>query len=206
MDSDQIDGGNLSHGKKKGVNGKHLASSEWGRGIDLPIVQTNVSAPSPDNSTIISIGPHRRPTVSTESQPDDYTYTDEWNRAGHPARLPPEAGVPNVSKETMEELKSLLRDRSVRNTRDRDENQLIGHHCHKPGQRIDCRPGDIPYKSFTTFKPTVGNSKRTRDSASSGLESDGSSKTGGHVNRPTFSKLPTGERPHWVDTGRSQTG
>lgn len=104
MDLDQIDGGNLSRGKKKGVrvSGKHVASSEWERRTDLPTVQTNVTAPSPtDNPTLIPIGPHCWPTVSVESQPDDYTYTDEWNREGHPDNLSPVAGVPSVSKQTM---------------------------------------------------------------------------------------------------------
>ncbi|XP_026770391.3 lengsin [Pangasianodon hypophthalmus] len=208
MDSDQIDGGSLSHGKKKGVreSGEQVASSEWDRRrFDLPIVQTDLSAPSPtDNSTIISIGPHCWPTVSTESQPDDYTYTDEWNREGHPDNLPPEAGVSSVSKQTMEELKSLLRERSILNTRERDEDQLVGHR-HTPGQRIDCKPDDIPSKSFTTFKPTLGSSRRARDSASSDWESGGSLKTGGHTNRPTSFKLPTSERTYWVNTGISQT-
>lgn len=210
MDSDQIDGGNLSHGKKKGVrvSGKHVTSSEWDRrSTDLPIVQTNLSAPSPtDNSTTISIGPHCWSTVSTESQPDDYTYADEWNREGHPDNLPPEGGVSIVSEQAMKELKSLLKERSKQNTRERNEDQLIGHHCHIPGQRIDCKPDDIPSKSFTTFRPTLGSSRSTRDSASSGWESGGSLKTDGHTNRPTSFKLPTSERKYWVNTGISQTG
>lgn len=207
MDSDQIDGGNLSHGKKKGNSGKHVASSEGDRRTDLPIFQTNLYAPSPtDNSTIISIGPHCWPTVSIESQPDDSMYTDEWNRTGHPDNLPPEAGVPSVPEQTLEELKSLLRERAVRNTRDGDGDQLFGHQCHKPGQRIDCKPDDIPPKSFTTFKPTLGSSRRARDNASSGWESDKSSKTGGHINRPTSSKLPTSEKTYWINIGTSQTG
>lgn len=203
MDSDQIDGGSLSHDKKKGAkeSRRHEASSEWGRRIDLPIVQTNVSAPIPtDDSTVISVGPHHWPTVSIE--PDDYTYTDEWNKADHPAHLRPGAAIPKVSKQTMDELKSLLRERSVHTSR--DEDQLVGHHCHKPGQRIDCKPDDIPYKSFTTFKPTLV--RRTRDSASSGLESDGSSRTAGHTNRPTTSKVPTSEGTYLVNTGTSRTG
>lgn len=194
MDSDQIDGGNLSHDKKKGVRESryHEASSKWGRRIDLPIIQTNVSSPVPtDNSTLISIGPHHWPTVSIESQPDDYTYTDEWNKASHPDHQHPGAGIPKVSKQTMEELKSLLRERK---SRDRD----------KPGQRIDCKPDDIPFNSFTTFKPTLVSSSRT--SASSGLESDGSSQTGGQASRPTTSRLPTSERTYWVNTGTSPTG
>ncbi|KAF4083422.1 hypothetical protein AMELA_G00141030 [Ameiurus melas] len=191
MDSDQIDGGNLSHGKKKGVrvSGKYVASSEWDtRRFDVPIVQTNLSAPSPtDNSTIISIGPHHWPTVSTAPQPEDFTCTDERNREGHPDNLPPGAGVSSVSKQTMEELKSLLRER--------DEDQLVRHHCHMPGQRIDCKPDDIPAKSFTTFKPTLRSSRRTRDSASSGWESGGSSKTGGHTSSPTGFRLLIRETP-----------
>lgn len=209
MDSDQIDGGNVSHRKKKGVrvSEKHVASSEWDRRTDQPMVQTNLNAPSPtDNPTIISIGPRCWPTVSVESQPDDYTYTDEWNRDSHPDNLYPEAGIPSVSKQTMEELKSLLRERAILNSRERDEDQLTGHHCHKPGQRIDCKPDDIQSKSFSTFKPVLESSQKTRDSASSGWESGVSSKNGGLTNRRTSSMLPASENTYWVDTGTAQRG
>ncbi|TSS35874.1 Lengsin [Bagarius yarrelli] len=95
MESDQIDGGNQSSGKKKGVkkSGKDAASSKWNRGRnDLPKVQTNFSAPSQfDKSTIISIGPHRWPTVITESQPEDHTSPVEENRDVQPDNQPPDA-------------------------------------------------------------------------------------------------------------------
>lgn len=194
MDSDQTDGGNLSHDKKKGerIGEKHVAPSEWDvRKIDLPIVQTNLSAPSPtDNSTVILIGPHQWPTVSIESQPDDSAYTDEWNRKGHPDNLSPEAVG---SKQTVGELKSLFEERFILNTREKNEGKFVARHCHTPGQRIDCKPHDVPSKSFTTFKPTVGSNRTTGDSVSSGWES-------GHTNRSTSFKLPTSERTYLVDS------
>ncbi|KAF7703674.1 lengsin [Silurus meridionalis] len=174
MDSDEIDGGSLSHGKKKEGSGKHVESSERER--RLPIIQTNCPAPSPtDNSTILSIGPHRWPTVSIQ----DNSYSDEWSKEGQPDLLP-EAGFP---KQTMEEIKHLLSERSKLNTR-----ESLGHHCHVPGQRIDCKPDDVPSRSFTTFKPTLESDRRTRDSASS----SGSSKTGGHTNRPSSERTNSG--------------
>ncbi|XP_053369861.1 lengsin [Clarias gariepinus] len=209
MDSDQIDGGNLSQCTQKGVrvSGRHVASLERDkRTTDLPIVQSNLSAPNPtDHSTVISISPHCRPTVSTESQPHDYTYTDERNREGRLDNPRPEAGVSTVSEQTMEELKSLLRDRSILNTRESNENQFVGYRCHVPGQRIDCKPDDIPSKSFTTFKPSLGSNRRTRDSGSSGWESSVSSKTGTHTNRPISSKLPISEGTYRGETGTSKT-
>ncbi|KAK3533534.1 hypothetical protein QTP70_023314, partial [Hemibagrus guttatus] len=202
MDSDQTDGGNISHGKKKEVrvSGKHLDTSEWERKrIDLPIVQTNLPAPIPsDNSTIISIGPHCWPTVSIESQTEDLTHTDDRNREGHWDNLPREA----AKKQTVEELKSRLKERSILNTRDRDEDKFVARHCHMPGQRIDCKPDNVP--SFITFKPILGNNRRARESVSSVWESGGLSNTGGHMNRPTSFKLPTSARTYLVDSGTSQ--
>ncbi|KAG7327713.1 hypothetical protein KOW79_009319 [Hemibagrus wyckioides] len=163
------------------------------------MVQTNVPAPIPsDNSTIISIGPHCWPKVSVESQPEDLTHTDEWNREGHWDNLPRDA----ATKQTVEELKSRLKERSMLNTRERDEDKFVGRHCHMPGQRIDCKPDHVP--SFTTFKPILGNDRRARETVSSGWESGGTSKTGGHINRPTTFKLPTSERTYLVDSGISQ--
>lgn len=207
MDSDQIDGSNMSHSKKKvvRVSGKHVDSSEWDRKrIDLPIVLTNLSAPSStDSSKIISIGPHCCPKVSIESQPEVLHHTGELNREGQPENFPQEAAV---SKQTVEELKSLLKERSMLNTREKDEDKFVGRHCHMPGQRIDCKPDDVPSKSFTTFKHTLGNNRIGKNSVSSGWDSGGSSNTGGHTTRPTSFKLPTGERTYLVNSGISKSG
>ncbi|GAA6067001.1 lengsin [Tachysurus ichikawai] len=206
MDSDQIDGSNMSHSKKKvvRVSGKHVDSSEWDRKrIDLPIVLTNLSAPSStDSSKIISIGPHCCPKVSIESQPEVLHHTGELNREGQPENFPQEAAV---SKQTVEELKSLLKERSMLNTREKDEDKFVGRHCHMPGQRIDCKPDDVPSKSFTTFKHTLGNNRIGKNSVSSGWDSGGSSNTGGHTTRPTSFKLPTGERTYLVNSGISKS-
>ncbi|KAL7854988.1 hypothetical protein SRHO_G00171780 [Serrasalmus rhombeus] len=209
MDSDQVDGGSMSHSRKGvRVSGKHVASSDWERGgKPVPIVQTNFSAPSPaENPTVISIGPHCRPTISTESQYQDYVSNDEWSREDHQGRSPPTEG--GVSKQTMEELKSLLRESSLLSARERDEARPLSPSSHTPGQRLDCRPDEVPSKSFTTFKPILSSSRRTsrpREGASSGWDSGGSSRTDGHTNRPSGFRSPTSERSHRVDTWSSQT-
>ncbi|KAI4900594.1 hypothetical protein NFI96_017271, partial [Prochilodus magdalenae] len=210
MDSDQVDGGSMSHSRKKGVkvSGKPAASSDWDRrGTPMPIVQTHFSAPIPtEKPTVISIGPHCQPTVSTESQYQDYATNDEWSRENHQGNHPPIEG--GVSKETMEELKSLLRESSLLNTRERDEGRTVSPHSHTPGQRKDCRPDEVPSKSFTTFKPVLSSNRRTprlREGASSDWDSGGSSRTDGHTNRPSGFRSPTSERTHWVDTTSSQT-
>lgn len=211
MDSDQVDGGNVSHGRKKGVrvSGKHVASSEWDRrGTPVPIVQTNFSAPSStDNPTVISIGPHCQPTVFTESQYRGYPSNDDWSEKDHQGNQPPTEG--GVSKQAMEELKSLLRESSLLSARERDAGQTVSPHSHTPGQRVDCRPDEVPSKSFTTFKPILSSSRsasRPRDGASSGWDSGASSRTDGHTNRRSGLRSPTSERTHWVDTWTSQTG
>ncbi|XP_072516291.1 lengsin isoform X2 [Salminus brasiliensis] len=204
---DQVDGGNVSHSRKKGVkvSGKHVASSDWDRkGTPVPIAQTTFSTPSPaDNPTIISIGPHFRPTVSTESQDQDYASNDEWGREGHQGRPPVTEG--GVSRQTVEELKNLLRESSLL----RDEGRPVSPHSHTPGQRVDCRPDEVPSKSFSTFKPILASSRRAsrpREGASSGWDSGGSSGTDSHTSRTSGIRSPTSDRTHSRDTWSSQSG
>lgn len=204
-DSDQVDGGNMSHSKKKGVkvSGKHVASSDWDRkGTPVPIVQTNFYTPNPaENPTVISIGPHCQPTVTTEPQNQDFTSNDEW--AGEDLRWHPPFTERGVSRQTVEELKNLLRESSLL----RDDGRPVSPHSHTPGQRVDCRPDDIPSKSFTTFKPILAGSRRAsrpREGASSGWESSASSRTDGHTSRTSGYRSPTSDRAHSADTWATQ--
>uniref|UniRef100_A0A8B9H336 Lengsin n=1 Tax=Astyanax mexicanus TaxID=7994 RepID=A0A8B9H336_ASTMX len=206
-DSDQVDGGNMSHSSKKGVkvSGKHVASSDWDRrGTPVPIVQTNFYTPSPaENPTVISIGPHCQPTVTSEPQNQDFTSNDDWG--GEDLRGHPPFTEQGVSRQTVEELKNILRESSML----RDDGRPVSPHSHTPGQRVDCRPDDIPSKSFTTFKPILAGSRRAsrpRDGASSGWDSSGSSRTDGHTSRTTGYRTPSSDRAHSSDTWSSQTG
>ncbi|XP_051529072.1 lengsin [Myxocyprinus asiaticus] len=209
---DQVDGGSLSAEKNRGAKAseKRLSSSDWDRkGISVPIVPSNVPVPGPSNNPIIiSIGPpHRCPSVSSESQyqglsrQDDYTNRDGWRRETVQCYPPTSKG--GIPKQTMEELRSVLRESPLLSTKRQDEGR-----SYPPGQRVDCKPDQVSSKSFTTFKPLSEISRRAsrlREGNSSRWDSDGSSRTDGPPSRSSGVNSPTAERSHRDEAGTSYT-
>lgn len=208
---DQVDGGSMSAGKKGAdLREKHLSSSNWDRkGTPVPIVPSNVPIPGPtDDPILISIGPpHRCPSVSSESQyqglereDDDYANRHGWRRE-NVQYYPPtsEGGVP---KQTMDELKSVLRESSLLSAKGQDEGR-----SYPPGQRVDCKPDQVPSKSFSTFKPIseARRASRLREGSSS-LDSGRPSRTDGSPRRSSSVNSPTVEASHWGEAGTSHSG
>lgn len=207
---DEVDGGSMSAGKKGAeLREKQQSSSNWDRkGTSVPIVPSNVPIPGPTNDPIlISIGPPQRcPSVSSESQyqgferEDDYGNRHGWRRENVQYYMPNSEGA--VPKQTMDELKSVLRESSLLSAKGQDERR-----SYPPGQRVDCKPDQEPFKSFSTFKPIseARRASRLRE-GSSNLDSGGSSRTDGPPGRSSGVKSPTVEASHWGEAGTSHSG
>jgi len=73
-----------------------------------------------------------------------------------------------------------------------------------PGQRVDCKPDQVPFKSFSTFKPISEARRASR--LSSNLDSGRSSSTDGPPVRSSGVKSPTVETSHWDEAGTSHSG
>ncbi|XP_042590485.1 lengsin [Cyprinus carpio] len=206
---DQVDGGNMSAGKKSADSReKRLSSSDWDRkGTSVPLVPSNVPIPGPTNDPIvISIGPpHRCPSVSSESQyqglsrEDDYANRHGWRKEN--MQYNPSTGEGGVPKQTLDELKSVLLESSLLSAKGQD-----GGRSYPPGQRVDCKPDQVPSKSFSTFKPLseARRASRLRE-GSSRWDSGGSSMTDGPPGRSSGMSSPTAETSHWEEAGTSRS-
>ncbi|XP_076137311.1 lengsin [Alosa pseudoharengus] len=209
--TDQIDGSGMSLGRRKGVkvSGRYLAPTDAERrGASVPLVQSAVAGPSPSESaTIISIGPqHRGPTLSPESsrrslaRPDGMGSRDEWSSKGRAS-----SGEASVSRQTLEELKSLLRETSVLTPRDQKDGVRPGSpYTYLHGNRGDGQQEESATRSFSTFKPLSEGSRRfqrpgerTTSKTASDWDSNAPSRTDGstrhNVRSPTWEATSMGE-------------
>lgn len=193
---DHIDGGGMSLGKKKGVrvSGKYLNPTDWDRGGPSIIHSYTDSPRPPGNPTIMSIAPPpHRVSVSPERGDSSPREVSSHSRASCPNM--------GVSRQTMDELKSILRESSVLNPRGREEvRQGIPStflHGTRPNGRSD---EGSQQKSFPTFKPSADGSSRglrSRDSSSfqlgSSMDSSSSYRSDRAVNRQSGVQAPTQE-------------
>lgn len=204
---DQVDGGSMSARKKDAdPREKRLSSSEWDRkGTPVAISQSKVPISGPTNDPIlISIGPpHHCPSVSSESQyqgfsrEEDYINRHGWRRENvqyYPSNT--EGGVP---KQTMDELKSVLRENSLLSPKGQDEGR-----SYPPGQRVDCKPDQEPSRTFSTFKP-YSEARRASRQRDRNWDSSGSSRTDGPPNRSSGMNSPTFQASDWGEVGTSQS-
>lgn len=225
---DQVDGSGMSQGKKKGVkvSGKHVAPVDWDRGGPSIVHHSDyVSSPRPSesNPTIISIGPSphsHKPSVSPERdrprQDEGPPSRVEWSREGCTYSPKGEVGV---SRQTMDELKSILKDSSMLGARGKEEGRRPGspapytylHGTNLHGtNRGDGRPES--QSSFTTFKPHSDASRRvstrSRDSSSLQLGSgmDSSDLTGANRQSGVRSSTFENSSANCGETWNSQTG
>lgn len=198
----------MSAGKKSAYSReKRLSSSDWDRkGTSVPLELSNVPIPGPTNDPIlISIGPpHRCPSVSSESQYQGLSREDAnrhgWRRED--VQYYPSTGEGGVPKQTLDELKSVLRESSLLSAKGQD-----GGRSYPPGQRVDCKPDQMPSKSFSTFKPLseARRASRARE-GNSRWDSGGSSMTDGPPGRSSGMSSPTAETSHWEEAGTSHSG
>ncbi|KAM9770584.1 lengsin isoform 1-T1 [Menidia menidia] len=199
--SDQLDGTGMSLGNKKGVRvtGKYVPTEEWSHRERGPsIVHSPTGAQiSPDAPTVISIGPAppRTPEHFGAPRVDEPTSGEDRRRQAlsQTRMFFGEMGVP---QQTMEELKTVLRDNSMLGIRGRNDGKPGGpykylHRGGSGGGGPDGHQDDgNPQRAFSTFKPQSDASRRgpgPRDSTSiqqpSSMDSSSSFRSAANTNR-----------------------
>ncbi|KAG7219927.1 hypothetical protein INR49_001857, partial [Caranx melampygus] len=230
---DQIDGTGMSLGNRKGVRvtGKYVTPVDWsGRGAGPSIVHPPPSTHiPPDTPTVISIGPlsHRPPERVDVPKEEEPSVGEDWSRESSQTRASyGEVGVP---RQTMEELKTLLRDSPLLSIRGRDEGKPGSPYTYlhasssssgrsrsgrDGGGRPDGRQDDgNPHRVFSTFKPHSDASRRgprSRESTSiqlpTSMDSSSSFRSDGNTNRqPGVSEHSHASSGSWEGTEASNT-
>uniref|UniRef100_A0A3Q1GPY1 Lengsin n=1 Tax=Acanthochromis polyacanthus TaxID=80966 RepID=A0A3Q1GPY1_9TELE len=188
---DQIDGTRMSLGNRKGVRvtGKYVPPVDWtSRGGGPCIIHSPTNSPiPPDTPTVISISalPHWSPEQVHDPRTDELATGEDWTReaSSQTRGSYSEMGVP---RQTMEELKTILRDSPLLSIRGRDDGKPGS-----PGGKADGRQDDgNPQRPFSTFKPHSDASRRgpmSRDSTSiqqaSTMDSSSSFRSNTNTNR-----------------------
>ncbi|XP_030628861.1 lengsin isoform X2 [Chanos chanos] len=196
-DKDQVDGTNMSSDSKKGVkvSGKYSVTGDREGQDSLPGLRPT------DNPIVTSIRPpHCRPSVYTDSQQEESVTREEQIKQSHSH----EAGV---SKQTMEELKSVLKDTTQLHTKERNEHQSWSPYTYLHGTKADGRQDEGSSKSFSTFRPLTESTRRSsRPRGSTASQQDGgSSRSLASSTQSSSLRSPTPERSHWEETWSSET-
>lgn len=224
---DQIDGTGMSLGNRKGVRvtGKYAPPVDWSsRGGGGPsIVHSPTSTPlPPDTPTVIPIGPrpHRPTEQVVEPRMDEPAAEEDWTREAS-SETGVSYGEMGIPRQTMEELKTLLRDSPLLRVRGRDDGKPGSPYTYLHGSssdgggRPDGRQDDgKPPRVFSTFKPHSDASRRgprSTDSTSiqlpSGMDSSSSFRSDANTNRQPGVKAHTYESGgSWGETGASHSG
>lgn len=207
------------------MTGKHVTPVDWsGRGAGPSIVHPPPSTHiPPDTPTVISIGPlsHRppEPMVDAPKEEEASGAGEDWSRE---SPQPREMGVP---RQTMEELKTLLRDSPLLSVRGRDEGKPGSPYTYLHGSTIrggrdgggrpEGRQDDgNSHRVFSTFKPHSDASRRgprSRESTSiqlpTSMDSSSSLRSDANTNRqPGGSEHSHASSGSWEGTGASNTG
>ncbi|KAM9362823.1 lengsin [Symphorus nematophorus] len=214
---DQIDGTGMSLGNRKGVrvSGKYAPPVDWssrGGGPSIVHAPNSISLP-PDSPTVISIGPlpHRPPDRVGDPRMDEPGGEDWTREASSQTRVSfGEVGIP---RQTMEELKTILRDSPLLSVRGRDDGKPGSPYTYLHGGssssssagggggggagggggggRPDGQQDDgNPNRPFSTFKPHSDASRRgpsSRESTSiqvpPSMDSSSSFRSDANTNR-----------------------
>ncbi|KAK9540849.1 hypothetical protein VZT92_003272 [Zoarces viviparus] len=228
---DQIDGTRMSlQGTRKGVRvtGKNVPRVDWGnRRGDPSIVHSPTSTPlPPDAPTVIAIGPlpHRAPEPVDDPRMEEPAVGEDWStEASSQSSVP--YGDSGVPRQTMEELKTLLRDSPLLSIRGRDDvkpgspyTYLHGSSSSSAGGggggRPDARQDDgNPNRTFSTFKPQSDASRRgprSREGTSiqqpSAVDSSSSVRSDNNTNSQPGVRDNTYARDgSWGETGAPRT-
>ncbi|CAK6975671.1 lengsin [Scomber scombrus] len=213
---DQIDGTGMSLGNRKGVRvtGRYAPPVDWSGREGPSIVHPPPSIPiPPDTPTVISIGPlpHKSPERVDDPRMDKPAVGEDWSR---------EKGVP---RQTMEELKTILRDSRWLNIQGRDDGKPGSPYTYLHGSsgggggggRPDGRQDDgNPHRAFSTFKPNSDASRRgPRSRESTSIQLPSSNDSSSSVRADANTNRQPGVRTHthasggsWGETGASHTG
>lgn len=212
----------MSLGARKGVRvtGKYAPPADWNGGGGGPcIIHSPAAVPlPPDPPTVISIGPlrHRNHERPEEPGVDGAAAEEEWGREGSAQTM----GFP---RQTMEELKTILRESPLLSVRGRGDGKPGGPYTYLHGSRgrNDGRQDDGggggggggSNRAFSTFKPRSEASRRgpgSREGTSiqpSHMDSSSSFRADANTN------VQPGVRTHthagsssWRETGASHKG
>ncbi|KAM6942390.1 lengsin [Lycodopsis pacificus] len=226
---DQIDGTRMSlQGTRKGVRvtGKNVPRVDWGNRRGGPSIvhsPTSTRLP-PDAPTVIAIGPlpHRAPEPVDDSRMEEPAVGEDWTtEASSQSGVPyGESGIP---RQTMEELKTLLRDSPLLSIRGRDDRKPGSPYTYLHGSsssssagggRPDARQDDgNPNRTFSTFKPQSDASRRgprSREGTSiqqpSAVDSSSSVRSDNNTNRqPGVRDNTYASDGSWGETGAPRT-
>ncbi|XP_026215650.1 lengsin isoform X1 [Anabas testudineus] len=228
---DQIDGTGMSLNRKGvRVTGRYAPPVDWtstGGGPSIVHSPPRASMPS-DTPTVISIGPlpYRSPEQASSPRMDDSSMGDDWSRqASSGTRV--SYGEMGVPRQTMEELKTILRDSPLLSIRGRDEGKPGSPYTYLHasssssgggggggGGRPDGRQNDgNSHRLFSTFKPHSDASRRgprSRESTSiqlpSSMDSSSSFRSDANTNRqPGVTANTIESSVSWGETGASHT-
>lgn len=212
---DQIDGTGMSLGNRKGVRvtGRYVPPVNWsstGGGPSIVHSPPSASIPS-DAPTVISIGPLTRRSPEQGSRP----------KMDDPSETRVSYGEMGVPRQTMEELKTILRDSPLLSIHERDESKpgspyTYLHACSSGGGgRPDRRQNDgNSHRLFSTFKPHSDASRRGPMSKEStpiqlppNMDSSSSFRSDANTNRqPGVTANTTESSSSSGETGASHTG
>ncbi|KAL2087056.1 hypothetical protein ACEWY4_018115 [Coilia grayii] len=206
----------MSRGRKKGVkiSGKYCPQSEAEkRGASLPLVQTTIAGPSlTDNPTIISIGPqHRGATVSPEFTRRSLSAPDSRDERSSQSKASCSEG--SVPRQTVEELKTMLRESSLHASRDQRDGRPGSPYTYLHGGRQDGQPDEGPARYLSTFKPFseggrrhLRPSDRSSSQTASDWDSNASTRTDGYsrnnMRSPTRETTTAETQGSQTDNGR----
>lgn len=226
---DQIDGTGMSLGNRKGVRvtGKYAPPVDWSsRGGGPCIVHSPASVPlPPDTPTVISIGPlpHRPPERVDDPRIDEPAAGEEWTReASSQTRV--SYGGTGVPRQTMEELKTILRDSPLLSIRGRVDGKPGSPYTYLHGSRSSSNGGGgrpngrqddgNPIRVFSTFKPNSEASRRGPSSSdSTSIQLPSSTDSSSSFRADANTNRQPGVRAHtyvssssWGETGASHAG
>lgn len=229
---DQIDGTGMSldNRKRVRVTGKYIPPAESKAGGPC-IIHTPPSITIPPNSpTVISIGPrpHRRPDQVDDPRTEEPTIEEDWTVEATPQPRVSycETGVP---RQTMEELKSILKDSPLVSIQRRVDGKPGSPYTYLQGSSIGGGGSGSSGRSgkperqqddgnhnrvFSTFKPHSDASRRGPDSREStsiqppsSMDSSSSFRADANTNKqPGFRTHTYASSSSWAETGASDTG
>ncbi|XP_015218175.2 lengsin [Lepisosteus oculatus] len=164
--TDELDGSGISFGKRKGVrvSGKYLSPMDWERGASSPASELpSARRQQPTAPPGALAPPLQEASFQDEGRAGavraDCKLSDDWR--GEEGRTGTPCSDPGISKQTLEELKNLLRESSLLSARGKEigkQGSAYSYLCAiKPGGRLK----EGPVRPFTTFKPHSEGSQRT---------------------------------------------
>ncbi|XP_040926075.1 lengsin isoform X2 [Betta splendens] len=214
---DQIDGTGMSLGSRKGVRvtGRYAPPPDWSSGAGGPsIVHPPPSASvSSDPPTVISIGllPHR-PPEPVGGPMEEPSVGEDW-----PGEAPSEARVSYckraVPRQSMEELKSILRESPLLSIRGREEGKpgspyTYLHAGGGGGEPSERQNDGSSHRLFSTFKPVCDASRRGARSIQlpSGMDPSSSCRADANTDRqPGGRANPSESHGSWGQTAAPHT-